>query len=40
MSKYDRNALKKKMDAKRKREDDREWFREQHRRQHPGLYED
>ena len=39
MSKHDRNQLTKKHKERQAKEETREWQREQHRRQHPGLYE-
>lgn len=38
MSKKDRNQLKKKHDARRKAEADRQWAKEKHRENHPELY--
>lgn len=40
MSKHDRNQLAKKHMERQRQAEAREWQREQHRRQHPGLYED
>lgn len=38
MSKKDRNQLKKKHDARRKAEAERQWAKEKHRENHPELY--
>lgn len=38
MSKKDRNQLKKKHDARRRKEAERQWAREKHIENHPELY--